>query len=160
MNPTLCEIETNDPDNPAFIDPADVGQVVHRGGAHGCPTGTYTYPPGEVVERFLTSKLTTRQVVEALEAAGGYSERETVLIDGLRRIQERDFPGATSPRLYAGMVLERAGAAERTELEKTLLAGLELMAKGDIANMSRQTYAQQLLRCAGVPDAEPRQLTT
>ena len=85
MNPNLCPIKTDDPKNPGYIDPSTVSFLV----GFATPLGVKFCERGVDEARFIPTKLTTTQVVAALEAARGYSEREKVLIDGLEHIRNR-----------------------------------------------------------------------
>ena len=82
MNPNLCPIKTDDPKNPGYIDPSTVSFLV----GFATPLGVKFCERGVDEARFIPTKLTTTQVVAALEAARGYSERERILIEGLKRM--------------------------------------------------------------------------
>ena len=109
---SLCEIETNDPKNPAYIDPTLVSCVkryTYSGGVETCIHERGIHDP-----RCVTHTLTTTQVVALLEAHEAKqaepSEREVKLIERLRRIADgNDILGYATPMRFAQKALQHAG---------------------------------------------------
>jgi hypothetical protein len=107
---SLCRIETNDPNNPACIDPLRVDAVI-RGSKYGSP-GLYVHLHHAEHGQFIETALTTRDVVALLKAHREPTEREAILIAGLRRLA--DPHDATDHLLttdFATIVLRDAGVA-------------------------------------------------
>ena len=116
MNPNLCPIKTDDPKNPGYIDPSTVSFLVGL----ATPLGVKFCERGVDEARFIPTKLTTTQVVAALEAARGYSEREKVLIDGLRRIVDpEDASDGIGICKFAAKVLHDAGVPDAEPEQET-----------------------------------------
>lgn len=134
---SLCEIPTNDPKNPAYYDPTVVSGI--KAAAIGSKA-IYVFERGMPAGRLIETELTTREVVALLEAHKEAQEEQG--------------------RIYAQALMDRVAASgERTKRENILIAGLMRIAHRHLddwlSTQTPATFAQEVLRDAGVADAEP-----